>query len=157
MRGARSIPLPCSTKLHLERETPMPYVTVRFDPEKIPQKTVDKLKPWLQVAVAGALSAKATLPRGAKETDIATNPIEIAVTQTTSHETDVNVAPLEVYIEAGKSKGRSAETIATILSRAINESNLIPKQYLGQGQSCIFIVFHEHNGFQFILPENEEE
>lgn len=132
----------------------MPYVTVRFDPQKISQKTVDKLKPWLQVAVARVLSAKATLPRGAK-TDIATNPLEIAVTQAASHPTDVNVAPLEVYIEAGRSKGRSAETIAEILSRAIDESNLIPKQYLGQGQSCIFIVFHEENGFQFIWSEKE--
>jgi len=126
-----------------------------FDPTKIPQETVDKAKPWLQIAGAEALSSKETLPPGhlpdgSKGEDITTKPEEIFVGQYMVHPTDVNPAPFEVYIQAGRSKGRNGDKVQEILGKALSETSLIPNEYLGEGQSCIFVTFHEENGFGFI-------
>jgi len=66
----------------------------------------------------------------------------------------VNVPPLEIYIQAGRPKGRSGDKIVELLGQAIAEAGLIPEEHLGEGQSGIFIVFHEHNGFGFIPQRN---
>lgn len=128
----------------------MPYVTVVFDPTKVSQETVDKFKPWLQGEVATALSSKATLNHKDWQADITTKPKEIFVTQHKVHPTDVNAAPFEIYIQAGRPKRRSGDKIVELLGKAIAEAGWLPNEYLGEGQACIFIVFHEHNGFGFI-------
>lgn len=128
----------------------MPYVTVVFDSKKVPQETVDKFKPWLQKEVARALSSLSTLPSGHQNEDIKTSPEEIFVGQYEAHPTDVNTAPFEIYIQAGRPKMRSGDKVQEILGKAVSETGWIPDEYLGDGQSCIFVVFHEHNGFGFI-------
>lgn len=133
----------------------MPYVTVFFDPRKIPQPLVNTLKLMLQTEVASVLSSNTVRidPYSTVE-NIATPPEEIMVVQHTTHPTDVNVPALEIYIEAGRPKGRSGEKIVELLGQAIAELDLIPPDYLGDGQAGIFIVFHEHNGFGFIPKRN---
>lgn len=128
----------------------MPYVSVVFDPKKMSQEVVDQLKAHLQPSVAEVLSAEATRIDTASTVDITTKPEEIMVTQHASHPTDVNVPPLEIYIQAGRPKGRSGDKIVELLGQAIAELDLIPSEYLGEGQAGIFVTFHEHNGFGFI-------
>ncbi len=125
----------------------MPYVTVVFNPEQISQDVVDKLKPILQHEVARILSSDAV---SLHPDDISISPEEIMVTQHNAHPTDVNVPPLEIYIQAGRPKGRSESRIVELLGETIAETGLIPDEHLGEGKSGIFIVFHEHNGFGFI-------
>lgn len=138
----------------------MPYVTVVFDPQKVSQETVDRLKPWLQPQVAEVLSSldsvygDYTLPGkvnkvGVKE-DIATSPDEIMVIQHETNPTDVNVPPLEIYIQAGRPKGRDGDRVVKLLGKAVSESEIIPNGLLGNGEAGIFITFHEHYGFRFI-------
>ena len=129
----------------------MPYVTIVFDPKKIPQKIVDKFKPWLQKEVAFAFGMdEMRVDPSSTEVDIATSKDEIFVTQQKVHPTDVNASPFEVYIQAGKPKGRDGDKLVQFLGVGIADTGWIPKQYLGDGQSCIFLVFHEHNGFAFL-------
>lgn len=131
----------------------MPYVTVVFDPNKVSQKTVDGLKPWLQLQTAYVLSwieAFADDYAGYDVRDISTKPTEIMVVQHTTHPTDVNVPPLEIYIQAGQPKGRDGNKVVELLGQLLSESELIPDEYLGDGKAGIFITFHEHNGFGFI-------
>jgi len=132
----------------------MPYATVVFESKKVPQEVVDKLKICLQPLVAEVLSAEATRIDSTSTVDITTKPGEIMVVQQATHPTDVNVPPLEIYIQAGRPKGRSGDKIVELLGQAIAELDLIPSEYLGEGQSGIFIVFHEHNGFGFIHKRN---
>lgn len=135
----------------LREEEQVPYVTVVFDFRVIPQETVDKFKPWLQNEVARILSSKVTLASDDHlRTDITTSPKEIFVTQYEVHPTDVNFAPFEIYIQAGRPKGRSGDKIAKLLAKAVSETGWIHNDFLGDGKSCIFIVFHENNGFGFI-------
>lgn len=128
----------------------MPYVTVVFDPKKVIQPLVNTLKLMLQTEVAFALSSDSVRIDPASTEDINTPPEEIMVVQHATHPTDVNVPPLEIYIEAGRPKGRSGDKIVKMLAQAISELDLIAPEYLGDGQAGIFIVFHEHNGFGFI-------
>lgn len=129
----------------------MPHVTVLFDPKLFPQEQVDRLKPLLPTMVAKALSSKSTLPSRYQRVDIETKPGEIFVGQYPAHPTDVNAAPFEIYIQAGRPKRRSGDKIVALLALAISEECWwIPEEYLGDGKSCIFVVFHEHNGFGFI-------
>lgn len=132
----------------------MPYVTVVFDPQKVTQPLINTLKLMLQTEVAFALSSDSVRIDSASTEDINTPPEEIMVVQHVTHPTDVNVPPLEIYIEAGRPKGRSGDKIVKLLAQAISELDLIPPEYLGDGQSGIFIVFHEHNGFGFIPGHN---
>lgn len=138
----------------------MPYVTVVFDPTKVSQEIVDKLKPWLQPQVAEVLSSldsvygDYTLPgkvnKVGVEEDIATSPDEIMVIQHETNPTDVNVPPLEIYIQAGRPKGRDGDRVVKLLSKAISESQIVLNEHLGNGQAGIFVTFHEYNGFGFI-------
>ena len=136
----------------------MPYVTVVFDPIKIPQPAIDLLKSWLHREVAETLSNHETLdvtitPEVSTELAlgaIETLPEEIMVTQHAVHPTDVNVPPLEIYIQAGRSKSRSGDKVVQLLGAELAKSMLIPAEYLGYGLSGIFITFHESNGFGFI-------
>ena len=129
----------------------MPYVTIIFDPQKVSQHLVDTLKPLLQYAVARVLNSDAVrLDPYSTIIDINTKPAEIMVIQHATHLTDVNVPPLEIYIEAGRPKGRSGDKIVELLGQAIAELGLIPHEYLGDGQAGIFVNFHENNGFGFI-------
>lgn len=93
----------------------MPYATVVFDPKKVPQDVVDKLKIRLQPSVAEVLSAEATRIDSASTEDITTKTEEIMVTQHATHPTDVNVPPLEIYIQAGRPKGCSGDKIVELL------------------------------------------
>ena len=141
----------------------MPYVTVVFDPKQISQDVVDELKPWLQPKVAEVFSSldsvygDYTLPgkvnKVGVEEDIKTSPDEIMVMQQETHPTDVNVAPLEIYIQAGRPKGRDGDRVVKLLGKAVSDSHIIPNGKLGNGESGIFVTFHEHNGFGFI-PRN---
>ena len=142
------------------RRIEMPYVTVVFDPKKVSQETVDKLKPWLQPNVAEVLSSldvvygDYSLPgkfnKMGVEEDIRTTPEEIMVMQQATHPTDVNVAPLEIFIQAGRYKGRSGDKVVAALGKRVSESEIIPNGCLGEGEAGIFVNFHEHNGFGFI-------
>jgi hypothetical protein len=139
----------------------MPYVTVVFDPKKVSQETVDQLKPWLQPEVARVLSMVEVMyddspdfdPKRTPK-DLRTSPDEIMVTQQATHPTDVNVPPLEIYIQAGRPKGRSGDKIVEVLGKLVSDSGILPDGYLGDGQSGIFVVFHEYNGFGFIPLRN---
>ena len=128
----------------------MPYVTVVFDPKKVIPPLVNTLKLMLPTEVAFALSSASGRIDPAATEDINTPPEEIMVVQHATHPTDVKVPPLEIYIEAGRPKGRSGDKIVKMLAQAISELDLIAPEYLGDGQAGIFIVFHEHNGFGFI-------
>lgn len=129
----------------------MPYVTVFFDPSKIGQGVIDEFKPWLKTAVASIMSNKEVLSGSATDQDITTHPAAIMVIQHAAHPTDVNVPPLELYIEGGQSKGRSPDMIIAWLGEEIALSGLIPDEYLGDlGESGIFLTFHEVNGFDYI-------
>ncbi len=136
----------------------MPYVNVVFDCTKISQEIVDQLKLWLQQAVADVLSNPDTLdipitPEVSVELAlgaIETLPEEIMVTQYVAHPTDVNVPPLEIYIQAGRPKRRSGDKIVRLLGGLVAASGLIPEEHLGEGLSGIFITFHPDNGFGFI-------
>jgi len=132
----------------------MPYVTVVFDSNKVTQEVVDRLKPWLQPEVANILSSEEVRLDASSTVSIETSTAEIMVVQQATHPTDVNVPPLEIYIQAGRPKGRSGDKIVELLGQAIAEADLIPEEHLGEGQSGIFIVFHEHNGFGFIPRHN---
>ena len=139
----------------------MPYVTVVFDPKKVSQETVDQLKPWLQPEVARVLSMVEVMyddypDFDSRRTpkDIRTSPDEIMIVQQITHPTDVNVPPLEIYIQAGRPKGRSGDKIVKLLGQLVSESGIVPDEYLGDGQAGIFIVFHEHNGFGFVPQRN---
>lgn len=128
----------------------MPYVNVFFDPNKVPQKIVDKLKANLQPHTAAVLSSDEVRNHRPSAEEITTRPEEIFVYQHEIHPTDVNAAPLEIHIEAGKPKGRSGDKIVELLGQRVSEDDLIPAEYLSEGESCIFVNFHEHNGFGFI-------
>ena len=128
----------------------MPYVNVFFDPDKVPQAVVDQLKAKLQPHTAAVLSSDEVRKHRPSAYDITVRPEEIFVYQHMIHPTDVNAAPLEIHIEAGKPKGRSGKKIVRLLGQRVSEDELIPPQYLGDGESCIFVNFHKHNGFGFI-------
>lgn len=135
----------------------MPYVTVVFDPKKVSQETVDKLKPWLQPEVARVLSIVETIADDYPDFDprktpknIRTKPEEIMVIQHATHPTDVNVPPLEIFIQAGRPKGRDGNKVVVLLGQLVRESGIIPDEHLGDGAAGIFVNFHEHNGFGFI-------
>ena len=138
----------------------MPHVTVIFKPTQVSQPTLNKLKPWLQEKVAEVLSSldsvygDYTLPGKVNkvgiEEDIAISPDEIMVTQHETHPTDVNVPPLEIYIQAGRPKGRDGDRVVKLLGKAVSESEIIPDGFLGDSEAGIFVTFHEHNGFGFI-------
>ncbi len=133
----------------------MPYVTVVFDPMKVSQEVVDNLKTHLQPFVAEVLSAEATrIDTSDTAIDLTTKPEEIMVTQHATHPTDVNVPPLEIYIQAGRPKGRSGDKIVELLGKILAQSMLIPSQFCGEGLAGIFVTFHEHNGFMFIPKLN---
>ena len=140
----------------------MPHVTVMFNPDKVDQELIDKLKPWLQPKVAEVFSSiDAVYPdysmpgkvgRRGIEDDIATTPEEILVTQHTTHPTDVNVSPIQINIQAGRYKGRDGDRVVKLLGEAIRNEEVVPNDLdlLGDDESCIFVTFHEHNGFGFI-------
>lgn len=140
----------------------MPHVTVFFDPNKISQEIVDQLKKQLQPMVAEVLSDFKALYDPVSPTvivvfggeSIKTLPEEIMVTQYAAHQTDVNVAPLEIYIQAGRPKNRSGDKIIALLGKLVAQSGLIPKEHAGEGLSCIFVAFHPDNGFGFIPRHN---
>lgn len=140
----------------------MPYVTVVFDPTKIPQETVDQLKVRLQPMVAEVLSNPDMLdvpltPELSLELSmgfIRTSPEEVMVTQYAAHPTDMNVPAIEIYIQAGRPKYRSGDKIADLLGELLADTGLIPGEHLGKGLSGIFVTFHEHNGFRFIPRRN---
>ena len=132
----------------------MPYVTVVFDPKKITQEIVDKFKPWLQSEVSRVLSSYEIRLDPSSTENIATIKSEIFVTQQAIHPSDVNASPFEIYIQAGRPKGRDGNKIVQILGDRIAETGWLPEKYLGEGQSCIFVVFHENNGFGFIPRRN---
>ena len=140
----------------------MPYVTVVFDPKKVSQETIDQLKPWLQPEVARVFSMVEILADDCPDFDprktpehIRVTPQEIMVMQHATHPTDVNVPPLEIYIQAGRPKGRDGDKVATLLGELVSESGIIPEEHLGYGGAGIFVNFHEHNGFGFILKQNQ--
>jgi len=135
----------------------MPYVTVVFDSEKIAQETVDKLKQWLQPRVANVLSMDEVRSDPAAADDITVTRDEIMVVQHATHPTDVNVPPLEIYIQAGRPKGRDGSKVVTLLGQFLCESGIIPDEYLGVGQAGIFLTFHEFNGFGFIPRSRQQE
>lgn len=128
----------------------MPYVTVIFDPHEISQEVVTRLKRWLRPTVARIMSETDVLIKPQSDEDIRTIPDEIMVMQMATHPTDVNVPTFEIYIQAGRPKGRSGEKIAQLLGKAVADSNLVPVEILSDGQCGIFVTFHEHNGFWFI-------
>ena len=128
----------------------MPYVKVFFDPTKIRQSIIDKIKPWLQPNTADVLSDDRTRIDSGSSEDITTKPEEIFVYQHEIHPTDVNAAPLEIHIEAGRPKGRDGDKVQYLLGRRIASADLIPEEHRGEGESCIFVNFHKYNGFGFI-------
>lgn len=108
----------------------------------------------LQPEVARILSSEEVRLDASSTVSIETSAAEIMVVQQATHPTDVNVPPLEIYIQAGRPKGRSGDKIVELLGQVIAETDLIPDEHLGEGQSGIFVVFHEHNGFGFIPRHN---
>ena len=141
----------------------MLHATVMFDPKRVEQEIIDKLKPWLQPKIAEVLSSlDAVYPDYSLpgkfghrdvEKDIATPPEEILVTQHATHPTDVNVSPIQINIQAGRYKGRDGDRVVKLLGEAIRDEKIVPNGLLGDDESCIFITFHEHNGFGF-MPKN---
>lgn len=129
----------------------MPHVTVHFDPAKVEQKLIDELKRRLQKIVAYSLSTEASRnPFGFIFGKIETLENEIYVRQASAHETDVNPAPIEVVVDAGKAKGRDADVVAALIDERVCGLDLIPAHLRGKDKSCIWVVFHRRNGFRFI-------
>jgi hypothetical protein len=127
----------------------MPHVHVIFNPKKVSQDLVDFLKPLLQLEVSSALSSDEVREDPASSEDIETPAEQIMVLQHTTHPSDVNVPPLEIYIVAGRPKGRSEQKIVERIADALAGVECIPSEYLGEGQSGIFLTFHPNNGFCF--------
>lgn len=142
----------------------MHHALVMFDPELVDQEIIDDLKPWLQPEIAEILSSiDAVYPdytrpgkigRNGILEDIATPAEEILVTQRATHPTDVNVSPIQINIQAGMSKGRDGDRVVKLLGKAIRDEGIIPSGLLGDDKSCIFVMFHEYNGFGFIPKQH---
>lgn len=132
----------------------MPHVNVIFDPACFSGAEIAKLKKKLQIFVAVAFSDESVCVELDRAVSIATKVSEIMVLGHPVHPTDVNVPPIEIYIQAGRPKGRSGDKIVALLGKMISMARLIPNTYLGEGQAGIFVVFHEYNGFGFIPASN---
>ncbi len=128
----------------------MPIVTVVFNPQKVPQDLVDKLKQRLPFKVAQILSSEEVRIDPSSAEDIEVGADDIKVTQQATNPTDVNMSALMIRIEAGRPKGRSGDMIVKLLGEYIAETHLISPLLLYHDQCCIFLTFHEYNGFQFI-------
>ena len=128
----------------------MPHVTVIFDPKCVSQEVVTRLKRWLWVDVAKVMSSRNSRLNPNSTEDITTTPQEIVVKQLVAHPTDMNMPAIEIYIEAGRPKGRSGDKIAEMLAQGIISANVMPEEVLMDEQSGIFVTFHERNGFRFI-------
>ncbi|NBD73845.1 hypothetical protein GVX82_02275, partial [Patescibacteria group bacterium] len=111
---------------------------------------INYLKEALHALTFLVLSDKKTQHWWLRWIDCRTIPEEVFVYQHEIHETDVNAAPVEIHIEAGRPKGRCSDKVQAALGKRISVSDRIPRHLLGHGKSCIFVNFHPHNGFGFI-------
>jgi len=135
----------------------MPYAIVMFDPDKVDQRDVDELKAALDKVVAWSLSDLSTIdptaPMRPTAKDIRVEPKEIFVGQWEMHRSDKNRSPVEVFVLAGRSGGRSEEKVREIIGRRITALKIIKPEYLGEDNSCVWLHFSERNSFGWIpLP-----
>src|SRR5688572_14564114 len=114
----------------------MPHVTVHFNPLLVPQEVITKLKRRLALITEHALSSVSTHPhhiprkrnqlytlggssvcyRPHYQDMIRTPRSEIFIRQQECHKTDVNPAPVEILVEAGRSKGRDGDKVADLIA-----------------------------------------
>jgi hypothetical protein len=133
----------------------MPHVTVHFDPNKISQKAINKLKHQLPLAVSDALCSPAVLSelgKGASAEDLMVLSDEIYVTQHQSHPTDQNASALEILIMAGQHKGRSPKKVRECICANLRE--YFSEEVLTT-DSCVWVIFNEINDFGGIQEESE--
>jgi len=144
----------------------MPHVIVHFDPKQVDQDVITKLKRRLQRITAKAFSSpkgnrahptkyypignNAYLFKKAYPGHIATAPADIYVRQQAAHKTDINSAPIEIVVEAGRAKGRDPDKVAKLMEDEVRAAKLISPKLLGENKSCIWVKFCEENGFRFI-------
>ncbi len=124
----------------------MPHVIVHFDPTKVEQELIDKLKLELQQIVARAL-----IHLSGEEQD----PKEICVRQQSAHPTDVNMATIEIEIQAGNAKGRDADMVAQSIVTYVMRLRLL-RNHLGLGDCCVWLRFSSNNGFA-LFPDRHQE
>ena len=126
----------------------MPHVTVHFIPSLVDQQMIDRLKKHLQLITADALSDPTTIfPDCAGQENITVSRGEIFVRQEAAHKTDVNPAPIEIVVDAGRSRGRNPDATAERIECKL--SALLPSRLRGEDQACVWVRFHEQNGFRF--------
>lgn len=126
----------------------MPHVTVHFVPSLVDQQMIDQLKKQLQLITADALSdPTTTFPQYAGQEHIRVRKEEVFVRQEAAHKTDVNPAPIEIVVDAGRSKGRNPDATAERIECKV--SALLPSRLCGEDQACVWVRFHEENGFRF--------
>lgn len=135
----------------------MPHVTVLFNPKLVEQRIVDQLKKMLQQVTADALINSLVLNpdacTGFNIKNIKVTPDQIYVGQRATHETDINPAPIEILIEAGRPNGRNPYAVLVLIEKKIEEGNWIPSHLRGEGQSCVWVKFCESNSFRFIREQ----
>lgn len=122
----------------------MPHVIVHFDPRKVDQELIDKLKPALQQIVAEAMKKPFFKP----------NPDEIYVRQQAAHPTDVNPAAIEIEIQAGRARDRYADSIVAKVISGVIHTQLIPLVLLELGECCVWLRFCEDNAFALFHPKD---
>ena len=137
----------------------MPHVIIHFNPKLVHQRMITELKIKLQEIVADALSSSESLPPDGRSVfgkqTILTLPQEIYIRQQAAHKTDVNPAPIEIEVEAGKPKLRDPDKVAELIEDAVRRTDIIPRRFLGDGNSCVWVVLREHNAFRFIRRKRD--
>ncbi len=123
----------------------MPHVIVHFDPTKVDQELIDKLKFALQQIVANAMSY---IPRVQQDLK------EICVRQQAAHPTDVNVAAIEIEIQAGNARNRLADVVVEQIIDGVIRTQLIPLTLLELEDCCVWLRFNGENSFAKFNPES---
>lgn len=125
----------------------MPHVIVHFDPKKVNQRLVTKLKCELQQIVANAMSYL----EGVQQ-----SPKEICVRQQAAHPTDVNTAAIEIEIQAGNARNRNPEVVVDDIIKTVILAELIPSQLLGSEECCVWLRFNGDNSFAQFNPSRPQ-
>lgn len=122
----------------------MPHVIVNFDPKKVDQELIDKLKFALQQIVANAMSY---LP------EVQQIPNEICVRQQAAHPTDVNPAAIEIEIQAGNARERDPDRVVSEIIQGVIRTQLIPLHVLELEECCVWLRFNGNNSFALFNPK----
>ncbi|HVU75415.1 MAG TPA: hypothetical protein VHD38_01080 [Candidatus Paceibacterota bacterium] len=133
----------------------MPHVTVIFDTRKADQSDISALKRALPNIVSQALSDTSLMNQPNSFAAIKVAPQEVLVMQREAHESDVNVSPIEILIEAGAPKGRDQEEVAARIEKLVRELECMPQALVQSGQCCVWLKFSPVNAFRFIGRETD--